>query len=712
MNVALLPKSVFRLTIPFPSLSPLNLKWVSSFSFKTPQILDNPKDHIIAFFNSVRNQSYNPTRSDNCSDHGFALVSALKCCSSLLAIVQGQQIHCLILKSGFYSNIFIQNSLINMYAKCGQITDAKIIFDLCSRLDSVSCNIMIAGYVKSGDLDNARQLFDVMPERGCVAYTTMIMGLAKNGRWGEAVDVFKDMRLVGVAPNEVTMASVISSYSHLGGIWDGRVLHALIAKSGLEVFVLVSTNLLHIYCICASLADARRLLNEMHEKNIVSWNVMLNGYSKAGFVDSARDLFERIPERDVVTWGTMIDAYLQMDGLSEALMLYCAMLRTGLGPNDVMIVDLVSACGQVMAICEGQQLHAAIVKTGFDCLDFIQSTIIHFYAACHKIDLACLQFELASKDHLTSWNALMAGFIRNGMIERAGKIFKEMPERDVFSWSSMISGYSQSAQPTMALELFHDMMAAGVQPNEITMVSVISAIASLGTLKEGVWAHEFIKSNSIPLNDNLGAALIDMYAKCGSVSSALEVFNQIQDRTSSVSPWNAIICGLAIHGHANLSLKIFMDLQRVNIEPNSITFIGVLTACCHGGLVEAGKGYFKIMKNLYKIDPNIKHFGCMVDLLGRAGQLQEAEEMIRSMPMKADVVIWGTLLAACRTHGNAEIGARAADSLVRLDASHGASRVLLSNLYADAEKWEDAFLARRSLPGQTMTRLPGCSGVV
>ncbi|GAB4843474.1 hypothetical protein Ancab_013434 [Ancistrocladus abbreviatus] len=714
MKLAVSPKSGFRLPISLPCTSPSNLKWVSGFSSRTPQIFDNPTDHLTTFFNSMRNQNhnYNPTSTEDPSDHELSLVSALKCCSSLMAVFQGQQLHCLILKTGFHSNLFIQNSLINMYAKCGQMRDAKIIFDSCDQLDIVSCNIMIAGYVKSGRLDDARQLFDVMPKKGCVAYTTMIMGFSQNDRWSEGIEVFKDMRLAGVTLNEVTMASVISSYLHIGGIWHGRVLHALTTKIGLEVCVLVSTNLLHMYCVYSSLGDARSLFDEMCEKNIVSWNVMLNGYSKAGLVDMARDLFEKIPERDVVSWGTMVDAYVQASRLAEALVLYRAMLLAGLGPNDVMIVDLISACGQLMAISEGQQLHAAIVKTGFDCFDFIQSTIIHFYATCHHIDLACLQFEMASKDHLTSWNAIMAGFIKNGMIEHARGIFNEMPERDVFSWSSMISGYSQSGQATIALELFHEMVAAGIQPNEITMVSVISAIASLGTLKEGIWAHEYIKTNSIPLNDNLSAALIDMYAKCGSISSALELFNHIRYMATSVSPWNSIIGALAMHGHANLSLKIFTDLQGVGIKPNSITFLGVLTACCHAGLVDAGKAYFKSMVSLYKIYPNIKHYGCMVDLLGRAGCLQEAEEMIRSMPMKADVVIWGTLLAACRTHGNVEVGERAANSLTKLDASHGAGRVLLSNLYANAKRWEDAIFVRRSMQGQGMIRLPGYSGVV
>lgn len=276
----------------------------------------------------------------------------------------------------------------------------------------------------------------------------------------------------------------------------------------------------------------------------------------------------------------------------------------------------------------------------------------------------------------------------------------------------MISGYSQNGQPALAVKLFHEMVEKGFKPNQITMVSVLSAISTLGTLKEGRWAHEYIFSNSIPVNDILSAAIIDMYAKCGSIYAALEVFHQIQERTTNVSPWNAIICGLAMHGHVAAALRIFSDLKKRCIRLNAITFIGVLSACCHAGLVEDGEKHFKSMNGIYGIQPNIKHYGCMIDLLGRAGRLKEAEELIKSMPMKADAVIWGTLLAACKTHGNTDIGERAAENVAKVEPSHGPSRLLLSNIYADVGRWHDALLVRRAVQDGNLSRSPGYSGVV
>ncbi|KAK6930032.1 Pentatricopeptide repeat [Dillenia turbinata] len=703
------PRSFLHYPTLFPFSFRQNLTWVSSITTQicSSQFLTHPELHSLQAFS-------NGSRERRNKDYELTIVSALKFCSSPILISQGQQIHSLILKSGLDSNVFVKNSLINLYSKCGLFKVAESMFDSSLSSDPVSCNIMLAGYVNLGQLGNARKLFDVMPVKGCVSYTTMIMGLARNNFWVEAVEVFKDMRFAGVVPNEVTLGSVISAYAHLCGSGShvGGMLHGVVIRVGLEGLNLISTNLVHVYCVCSSLGDARLVFDEMGEKNIVGWNVMLNGYSKGGLVDLARDLFERIPDRDVVSWGTIIGGYVQVERLDEALTVFTQMQRSGLGPNDIMIVDLVSACGRAMLFSEGQQLHGAAIRRGLDCYDFVQSTIIHFYSVCGKISLACLQFEQGSKNHVASWNSLIAGFIRNGIINQARNLFDEMPERDVFSWSSMIAGHAQNEEPNMALELFHCMIDNGIRPNEVTMVSILSAIASLGTLNEGVWAHEFIVSNSIPLNDNLSAALIDMYGKCGSFNSALEFFYQIQAKTSTISPWNAIICGLAMHGHANLALKIFSDLQRTHIKPNSITFIGVLTACCHVGLKEEGEKHFKSMKIIYDIEPNIKHYGCMVDLLGRAGQLEQAEEMIRNMPMKADVVIWGTLLAASRTHGNVDIGERAAENLARLEPSHGPGRVLLSNLYADAGRWDDAFLVRRAIQSGRMSRVPGCSGVV
>lgn len=577
---------------------------------------------------------------------------------------------------------------------------------------------MLVNYVKSRRIDEARNLFDEMTQRDCVSFTTMIMGLVQNGFSAEALLLFSQMVGDGVRPNEVTLATVLSSCARLCRDL-GKMVHGFAKKTGLDGFVLLGTNLVNWYGISSDLEDARKVFDETLERNTVTWNVMLNGYAKGGMVDLAEDLFESIPVKDLVSWSTMIDAYLRVDMLDKALFRFCEMLRrdSDARPNEVMLVDIVSACSRHAALGEGSQLHTVIVKAGLDCHSFVQATLIHFYAACKKIKLACVLFESFDKENISCWNALMAGFLRNGMVDAARSLFYEMPERDVVSWSSLISGYIQFDSSDLALELSHDMIRHGVKPNEITLVSVLSAIANCGTLEQGKSVHCYLYKNnqSIPLTDNLIAALIDMYAKRGNINSALRAFAYHQNATpfSTASPWNAIICGLAMHGHAEMSLKIFSNMQEGKfVKPNAITFIGVLSACCHAGLVSAGRQHFKSMMSMYGISPTIKHYGCMVDLVGRAGCLEEAERLIMDMPMKADVMIWGSMLSNARTHGNMDVAERAAERLARLEPSHGAGRVLLSNVYADAGKWDNVFVVRRDMQQERLTRVPGCSGIL
>ncbi|ESQ41909.1 hypothetical protein EUTSA_v10012849mg [Eutrema salsugineum] len=651
---------------------------------------------------------------DGNPDTERALVSALGSCASSNDVTCGRQIHCRVLKCGFDSNVFICNSVLNMYAKCRLLADAESVFRSHAKLDSASFNIMVDGYVRSRRLGDALKLFDVMPERSCVSYTTLIKGYAQNDQWSEAMELFKEMRNLGIMLNEVTLATIISACSHLGGIWDCRMLQSLAMKLKLDDRVFVSTNLLHMYCVCSSLKDARHLFDEMPERNLVTWNVMLNGYSKAGLIEQAKDLFDQITEKDIVSWGTMIDGCLRKNKLDEALVFYTEMLRRGMKPSEVMMVDLLSASARSGGSSKGLQLHGTIVKTGFDCYDFIQATIIHFYAVSDNIEQAIQQFEASIKDHIASRNALIAGFVKNGMVEQAREVFDQTRDKDIFSWNAMISGYAQSSSPHLALHLFREMISScQTKPDAITMVSVFSAISSLGSLEEGKRAHEYLNTSSIPPSDNLTAAIIDMYAKCGSIETALNVFRQTKNISSStISPWNAIICGSATHGHAKLALDLYFDLQSLPIRPNSITFVGVLSACCHAGLVELGKTYFESMKSSYGIEPDIKHYGCMVDLLGKAGRLEEAKEMIKKMPMKADVIIWGILLSASRIHRNVEVAELAASELAAIDPSHGGCKVLLSNVYADAGRWGDVALVREEMRTRDVEWSRALSGVV
>ncbi|CAM0876254.1 unnamed protein product [Alopecurus aequalis] len=644
------------------------------------------------------------------------LVSSLK---SGARLRHGEQLHALAAKSGLLvCNPFVRNSLLAFYARLPTSHAPALAHHLFDEIplalrDTAAHNTLLAALARAGRLDLAQRMLAGMPQRDTVSYTTVLTALARAGHAEDAVAVFRGMLAQDVPPNEVTLAGVLTAFAHGRASVPVGVAHGVTVRRGLDGFLIVATNLVHAYAAASQVCSAREIFEWMPHKNTVTWNAMLNGYVKAGMVRMAAEVFGRIPERDVVSWLTMIEGYIRADCKSETLRAYAGMMAEADTRGDAaLLVDLIKVCARHAAVVEGQQLHTVILKDGFDTHQFVQATLIHFYGSCDRLNLARMQFKLSDKSHTASWNALMSGLLQRNLIPEARQLFDDMPERDTISWSTLLSGYVQSGHSSIALQLFFLMLGAGVEPNDVTLASTLSAVADSGTLEQGRCIHHYVISRSIQLTDNLSAGLIDMYAKCGSIADAFQLFSYVKHKSSSVSPWNAIICSLAIHGHAYRSLELFTQLQSINIKPNSVTYIGVLNACCHAGLVAEGKHHFESMRREYGIQPTVKHYGCMVDLLGRAGHLEEAEHLIETMPMESDVVIWGSILAAARTHGNITLGEKAAEELAKLDPNHGGSKVTLSNLYADARRWNNVSLVRKEFQDENLERLSGRSGVV
>ncbi|KAM7474339.1 hypothetical protein LguiB_021582 [Lonicera macranthoides] len=306
-----------------------------------------------------------------------------------------------------------------------------------------------------------------------------------------------------------------------------------------------------------------------------------------------------------------------------------------------------------------------------------------------------------------SWNSMISGYLKCGAVEKARSLFDSMPKKDIVSWSAMISGYTQHDRFSETLAMFQDMLLEDIRPDETTLVSVISACTQLTALDQGKWIHAFIKKNGLRVNIILGTTLIDMYMKCGCVDNALEVFYGMEEK--GVSSWNALILGFAMNGMVERSLDMFSEMKTCDVVPNDITFVAVLSACRHMGLVDEGRQHFDSMVRTHKIEPNIKHYGCMVDLFGRAGLLKEAEELIRDMPMAPDVATWGALLGACKKHGDNEMGERVGRKLIELQPDHDGFHVLLSNIYASKGNWSDVHEIRGIMMQQGVVKTPGCS---
>lgn len=333
------------------------------------------------------------------------------------------------------------------------------------------------------------------------------------------------------------------------------------------------------------------------------------------------------------------------------------------------------------------------------------------YSSCGNLMLARQAFDEITQPDLPSWNSIINASVKAGLVDIARKLFDEMPERNVISWSCMINGYGRCGEYKEALALFREMQKVevnGVKPNEYTMSSVLLACGRLGALEHGKWVHTYIGKCGMEVDVVLGTSLIDMYAKCGSIERAKWVFDNMGPN-KDVMAWSAMISGSAMHGHAEECLELFAKMTDYGVRPNAITFLGILCACVHGGLVSEGQEYFRRMSEDFGITPLIQHYGCMVDLYGRAGLIKEACVLVKSMPMEPDVLVWGALLSGSRMHGDIETCEIALKKLIELDPTNSGAYVLLSNVYAKRGRWADVRHVRDLMEARGIKKVPGCS---
>lgn len=336
--------------------------------------------------------------------------------------------------------------------------------------------------------------------------------------------------------------------------------------------------------------------------------------------------------------------------------------------------------------------------------------IVHLYAACGEMSDARLMFDKMPQRDVVTWNIMISQLIKAGDVHGAYGLFSLMPRRNVRSWTSMISGFVHCGKSEEALGLFLEMEREdGLRPNEVTVVAVLAACADLGDLEFGRRVHRFANERGFQGNVHVCNTLIDMYVKCGCLEEGYRVFNAMKERT--VVSWSSMIAGFAMHGHGDKALELYGEMIRLGIKPNHVTFVGLLHACSHMGLVDKGREYFTIMTRDYGIVPRIEHYGCLVDLLSRAGLLEEAREVVVNMPMSPNGVIWGALLGGCRLHKNTELAEEAMRHISELDPLNDGYYVVLSNAYAEAGKWEEVTRIRKLMKDRGVKKTPGCSSI-
>lgn len=472
-------------------------------------------------------------------------------------------------------------------------------------------------------------------------------------------------------------------------IRDLQQVHATLIKTGQIRDPLAAAELLRFCSLSVNHRDlryARKIFNDMDQPNSFSYNTII------------RALSEDEPIESVTFFAQMLCVeFVEI--------------------NRFTFPSVLKACAVTARVEEGKQIHGLLVKFGFDTDPFVLTNLVRMYVMCGFMKCAHQLFGINSKSvrneskqggNVVLWNVMIDGYTKIGDLTYAQKLFERMPNRSVVSWNTMIAGYSQNGLFKAAMDLFREMQTSNFFPNYVTLVSVLPAISRLGALELGKWVHLYAKKNKIEMDDELGSALIDMYSKCGSIDEAIKVFDTLPRK--NLITWNAIIGGLALHGRANDALHYFSRMEEARVAPSGVTYIAVLTACSHAGLVEEGRFIFNHMINV-GLEPRVEHYGCMVDLLGRAGFLHEAEELILSMPFNPDDIIWKALLGACKMHGNIEMAQRVAARLMDLDPQDSGSYVALSNMYANVGKWEAVSKVRLKMQEMGIRKNPGCSWV-
>ncbi|EXB90556.1 hypothetical protein L484_001710 [Morus notabilis] len=529
-----------------------------------------------------------------------------------------------------------------------------------------------------GFTDYAFGLFRSCRFPNVVTYNTLIKLCSKEKKkdpFDDALRVYSQMKAFGIAPNDFTFTLLLrcfESFLEEEGLKYGEVVHGDIVKLGYCSSVFVQNTLLDLYAKSGGKLDsACRVFDEMPERDVVSWNSIITSYMARGEVELALRLFESMTEKSIVTWNSVVSGLSKAGNMELALSVFQRMPER----NKVSWNSLISGYIRLGDMKSAQRV--------FD--DVPEKTVV-------------------------AWTAMVSGYTTIGDLAFARNIFDRMPVKNVVSWNVMIAGYVHNHMFDQALHMFSQMLIDGkCKPDETTLVSILSACSHLGSLEHGKWVDSYIKRNNFGLSIPLGNALMDMFAKCGDMENAKTVFHNMPNRC--IITWTTMVSGLAVNGECREALNLFGAMCSKGVKPDDVIFIAVLSACMHGGLVEDGKRIFFRMVHKFGIEPRIEHYGCMVDLLGRSGKLEEAVGFVESMHLEPNAVIWATLLASCKIHGNENLLESITKRIIEQEPSNPSYLTLISNMSASVGRWRDALTYRMAMRQQGVEKVPGCSSI-
>ncbi|KAJ9564088.1 hypothetical protein OSB04_000054 [Centaurea solstitialis] len=645
----------------------------------------------------------------------FAVV--LKACLGLEDYGFGVQVHGVVVRMGFVHDVVAASATVDMYAKCRK-------------------------------LEESLRFFDEMPVKNWVSWSALIAGCVQNDEFLNGLELFKKMQKNGVGVSQSTYASVFRSCAGLSELRFGSQLHAHSLKMNFGSDTIVGTATLDMYAKCGRLCDAKKLFRtlsihnrqsynaiiigcarvdqgfealglfhdlintdlgfdditlsgafsacavvksyafgaQLHaltiksvlDRNVCVENAILDMYGKCGALREARRVFDEMEIRDAVSWNAIIAAYEQNRNVDETLSLLVSMLGSGMEPDEFTFGSVLKACAGLRDLNYGSEIHGRVVKSGMGFDPFVGSTLVDMYCKCAKV-------------------------------EDAEKLHERMDEQTMVSWNAIISGFSSQEEGESAQRFFSQMLKTGAKPDNFTFATVLDTCANLATVNLGRQVHAQIIKQEMQSDVFISSTLVDMYSKCGNMHESRLAFEKSPAR--DFVTWNAMICGYAQHGLGHDAIALFESMKHHGVDPNHATFVSVLRACAHVGLVETGSQYFDAMLNDYGLKPQLEHYACMVDILGRSGQVDKALDLINEMPVEADDVIWRSLLGICKLQRNVEVAEEAASALLRLDPHDSSAYVLLGNIYADLGMWEEVSKIRKEMRKFGLKKEPGCSWI-
>ncbi|KAL2239638.1 UNVERIFIED_CONTAM: putative pentatricopeptide repeat-containing protein, chloroplastic [Sesamum indicum] len=436
---------------------------------------------------------------------------------------------------------------------------------------------------------------------------------------------------------------------------------------------------------------------------------LLRVCSKCDAIDYALKIFQKIQDPNVYHYTALIDGLVLSGSYYHGIRMYVHMIGNFVYPDNFVINSVLKACGLELDLRMGEQIHAQGLKLGLCSNRQVKLKLIELYGKSGEFEDMKRMFDEMPERDVVAMTVMMSSYFEHELAERACGIFDLVKAKDTVCWTAMIDGLVRNGEMSKALEYFRQMQREGVRANEFTIVCVLSACAQLGALELGKWVHSYVEKYDIEVNHFVGSALINMYSRCGSIEEAGEVFEGMKEREAST--YNSMIVGFALNGKSTQALEMFQRMINDGTKPTNITFVGVLNACSHGGLVDFGFEIFERMQIDYSVEPQIEHYGCIVDLLGRAGQVEEAYKFIQNMKLTPDHIIWGSLLSACKVHENYVLGEQVAKILLNHDCSDTGTYVLISNFYSSCGKWKEALLVRAKVKESGIQKEPGCSSI-